>query len=354
MSISRDVEETIDLLPNDDALKKFLGHPEKLRLTALDRYYDRGEEIRRTDPHKAIELAEIGVDLVRDVPAFYPRREIAQTTAKGLCVCGGCHRTVNDFDSAEAAYRVAYEHLRPILSEPPVELMELYGRVILLRRSQRRFDDAILFSRRGLQIAESAGDLTWTGRMSTYLGTVLFFVDQIKAALYLRKARELLSADDDFSFYLSATQALAATLVEIDESDIKEIAELVTETESLLHKDDHLNKAVTDWTRGTICLRTDDAELAVDYLEKARRAFGDLLVPDSFAICSVDLGRAYLILGNMQATKQMAHEIAEVLKAYQFNDDFLSAASLFIKAALDNELSERLACRLKHSLVCSV
>lgn len=223
----------------------------------------------------------------------------------------------------------------------------------VLRKDQRRFQEAEELLTRSVTLFELAGETIEAARSLVVLGAMYFHQQEMAKAIETTEtALSFLSPESDPRLYLCARFNLAKFFVESGR---------YVEGDALLQADAALYQQLANpWTvRRQLWLKGRIA-LAAGLLEEAERSFLDVRAGFSAegigydaALVSLDLALLYLRQNRTAAVKELAEEMREIFAAGDVHREAMAALVLFQEAArretLTAELIEEMAVCLKQA-----
>lgn len=167
-----------------EQFRDFLRHPAARQWTLLRnsaRYdswsfcelvLDAGFEEIFDDPHRSLDLCQMGVAIAERLPAkAYGERSLADLRARAWGRTANSLRATSDLAAAEQALATAARYLKMGSGEPLEEAEHLYF-TASLRRAERRLDEALRAVHRSRRIYRMVGDRHLEGRTLMCEGTI--------------------------------------------------------------------------------------------------------------------------------------------------------------------------------------
>lgn len=272
------------------------------------RFLAQADELRRTHPKRALDLA---LD-ARDVAAVIDRKAVGPIRwrclqADAWAILGSAYRAVGDLRRAENAFNVAFSFLAEKPLFDPLALSRLSQRAAYLRSDQGRFPEA-------LELVESAiadyRRMDERGRLACALvdkGVILRASGEVRQALdWVRQGLEILDPEAEPRIFLAASHNMALYLQELAETP-HELQEAIAWLEVAIAQHGQGEESVDFFkTRAVVALtslRLGRAEEGRKELLRCFEGFGRLDSPPNQAMMLLHL-LAFAALGNDQAEIQ--------------------------------------------------
>ncbi len=301
------------------------------------------------DPVRGVAMARMGVDLVdRLDPELYGSRLLSDVRGRGWAVIGEGYRLAGDLKAADAAFRKALRWADD--SPDPEEKAFLLYLLGLLRKDQRRFDQAMRLFGRARRLSEEICDREKVARILTSTGGMQLDRGQPEEALpILLEALEWVDDDTDSRVALFARTNAAICLVEL--GDALGARELVDECRSGYHAiaDSYVRLRVR-WLEGRIAAGLDETERAEGLLAAARAEYLERGQPYNAALVSLHLAALYARQGRSVELKALAEEMAAVFVAQDVPAEAIAALALFRQAVEQERATEELVGGVTRSL----
>lgn len=322
---------------------------------AMLSYLEQVEECRTLDLGAAEEMAEAGLRWSAKLsPSWFEARKRYRAIAQSLLVWGGIQRTYKRLTVTETAYRHSLRFFREMQAKP-TEMLELYGRLGILRREQRRLREALAITREGVTIAERYDEKTWYPRMLVCHGSVVHLLEPEDAIEPYSRAREVLYPEgQDRKYYLAATQGLAFVLCETQNHvRTEEITDLYREL--VLHTStetphESLARIHTDWLAGHLARLQNRFEDALEIFQDVARRFEHLRMPLYRAISLLDIAEVYFACGQFKTSSPMYDLLTEVFTALDCAPDAQATASRVLETAQSELLTSDILRNAKRKI----
>lgn len=188
-----------------------------IELESCLRFMTQADELRRSHPKRALELA---LD-ARDVAAVIDRKAIGKIRWRSLqadawAILGSAYRAVGDLRRAENAFNVAFAFLAEKPLFDPLALSRLSQRAAYLRSDQGRFAEALELIESALADYRRVGE---NGKLACALvdkGVILRAAGRVREALdFVRQALEILDPAAEPRIFLAASHNMALYLQEL-------------------------------------------------------------------------------------------------------------------------------------------
>lgn len=287
-------------------------------------------------PRDVESLARLALDVAARLDAsYYPAGLIQDLQARAWAYLGNSRRVGSDLPGAEEAFREAKKLLREG-SHDPVELAIFLDLEASLRRSQRRFEEALKLLRRAVAIFRRAGHSHRAGRSLVNMDLIHCYAGQPELGIpLLYQAIELIDAELDPRLRLCAQHNLVQDLAEAGR--FLEAQRLYRET-SPLYRDFPEAGAVNRrrWVKAKISLGLGKTRQAESLFRAARDGFIAEGILYDTALVSLELAVLYASQERTADLKQLAEEILPIFSSLQIHREALVAVS-FLAQALEAE-----------------
>jgi tetratricopeptide (TPR) repeat protein len=214
-----------------------------------------------------------------------------------------------------------------------------------LRRSQRKFDEALALHDRALALSRpenfpyvllnKAGTLQQAARYEDALEVIA----QAQQHTDARTPRRLI-------FGMRFNEA--TNLCHLDRYD--EAAALLPVVRELADPANALDLIRTRWLEGRVALGFGEREEAAAAFEEVRNAFAGRKLPYDMALATLDLAALYLEDGRTREVKALAREMVAIFLAQGVHREATAAARLFARAVAAETATAELARRLARYL----
>jgi tetratricopeptide (TPR) repeat protein len=149
---------------------------------------------------KAIEIAEIGIEKARN-------RKANLLISKGLGVVAGSQISLRKYELAETSLNEAIQILSEV-KEDVAQKAEIYSHLAWLRRTQRKYAEALEYSRKALALAPTSRQAQ--GEHYLNLGKIMFSLGyDVTAIIWLEKAEQFFEKERTSSSKLDIYRILS-------------------------------------------------------------------------------------------------------------------------------------------------
>jgi tetratricopeptide (TPR) repeat protein len=274
----------------------------------------------------AVEIAE------RLDPRRYGPGSVEAAQARAWAWLGNARRVLFDFRGAEEAFDLAEDHLDRSWLDPLDEalLLELKA---LLRRAQRRFDEALAMLEEAVALYREINEPHFQGRALIAKGLVLQYANEIEpAAACLREGLFLIDPAEEPRLVVAAHCNLILCLC--DGGRYAEARALIEDMRPLWQEfgtrpDQHRLR----WIEGRVASglgRLAEAESA--FIEVRAAFLGSEAAYDA-ALVSLDLAAVYARQGRPAETKRLAAELLPIFRSREVHREAIAALLFFQRAA---------------------
>lgn len=287
------------------------------------------------DPARAAMMLLQGIELLdRLDPTRYVERLLDDARGRGWVCLGDCYRIAGDLKAAEGAFHRSKRLLRE--TADPEELANLDYLLGILRKDQRRFEEALVLFERARRQSEEIGDTEKVVRILTSIGALHNQQGQPEEALpALLDASLMLETTGDRRLGLFVHGNLANCFVELgDYSGAREVADRWREEHSTASES--YVRLRWRWIEGRIAagLGEDDraesllAGVRSEYLERGQRY--------TAAVVSLHLAALYAHQRRNAELKALAEEMIPVIVDQDVPAEAIAALA-FLRRAIDQE-----------------
>lgn len=287
------------------------------------------------DPLRGTTMVLQGIELVgRLDPGRYGQRLLDDVRGRGWAFIGDCYRIAGDLKAAEGAFHRAERFLRE--AADPEELANRDYLLGVLRKVQRRFDQALRLFERARRRSEEIGDGEKVVRILTSMGGLHMSRGQPEEALpALLDASMLLESHGDSRLGVFVRSNLATCLVELgDFAGAREIFEQCREGYGA--ERDSFVQLRARWLEGQIAAGLREDERAESLLNAARLGYEERGQHYNAALVSLHLAALYARQGRTSELKTLAEEMAAVFVAQDVPAEAIAALA-FLRRAIEQE-----------------
>ncbi|HJX29172.1 MAG TPA: tetratricopeptide repeat protein, partial [Thermoanaerobaculia bacterium] len=293
---------------------------------------DRCREVSPDDPRSGEEWAALALRLTDLLdPGCYGPGLIEDFRARGWALIANARRIAGDFLESEQAFAHAEDHLRRGTRDPLERAQKLILKAVL-RRGQRRFEEAERLLRRTLSICLWAGDSRRSVETMITLSLVYREAGGPERAIrLLREASELPMAATDARLMLAIHHNLAGCL--LDAGKFLEAEGVLLHNRELY---DRLNIPGTDlrrnWIEAALARelgRTDQAEIL---LTRVRDSCVEHGMATDAALATLEMALLYSQAGRVSEAAEPARAALGMFSALGVPRDALAAFILLHRA----------------------
>jgi tetratricopeptide (TPR) repeat protein len=315
---------------------------DRYRSLALAReLIDIGHREAFDDPGRGAAMVELVVDLVDHLDsALYGDRLLDDVRARGWAMIGDCYRMAGDLRAADSAFR---RSARLIEDSPDTEELATHLYLLgVLRKDQRRSDDAIRCYNRARRLSEEIGDSEKVARILTSLGNLQLQRSQPEEALsFLLDAQALLDDRSDSRLALFVRVNLANCLVELgDYPGARALFEPSREQYS--KAPDSYVRLRTRWLEGRIAIGLGEEEQGERTLVEVRAEYLERGLHYDVALVSLNLAALYARQGRMAELKVLAEEMTAIFLAQEIPAEVMAALAFLRQAVEQDRATEEL------------
>jgi tetratricopeptide (TPR) repeat protein len=312
-----------------------IGNSQRFRNRMLcERLVDESYEAGFSDPRRAVELAQLGVQVADrlEVDEWGGEGALAGLRARAWAQLGNAFRINSDLASSERAFQTT-ESLLAESRVPLIEKARVLSQLASCRRTQHRFGEALQIFDRVAAIYKKLGQWNLLGRTFLQKALVCSWAGDGEGEMsLLRRALDLIDPQADPRVFLAARHNLIHALYE--RGSVREAFALLYHSRPLyLKAGDRMNLLKLRWLEGLVALglqRIDQAEAA---FREVREAFIDLDLGYDAALASLDLASVYVLQGRTGDVRRVAEETLAVFQAHHTHRDSLAALLVFHSAA---------------------
>ncbi len=346
----RDLRELLEL-PQERRLARIRRANRRFKgLQLAHRLLNEAKRFMPEQPQDLLELAEAAEQILLrtlESPGYYDALARARAYQANALRARGKLREANE-RMASARSLVRHKNVTDTLVYAEVDAHE--G---VLRKDQRRFQDAEELLVRSATLFELAGEPVEAARSLLTLGLMYYHQQKVAKAIETTQAAlRSLDSESDPRLYLCARFNLALFFVDSARYE---------EGDALLRADVSLYQQFADpwtvlrqlWLRGRIAAAAGLPEEAERSFLDVRAGFISQGIGYDAAMVSLDLALLYLRQNRTDAVKELAEEMHEIFAAGDVHREATAALVLFQEAAhretLTAELIEEMAVYLKRA-----
>lgn len=299
----------------------------------LELLLERSRELAAPDPSGAEELARLGVRLGEQLdPDFYDARSVADIRARAWSNLGNALRVRSDLRGAEGAFRAAHGQLL-LGTRDALERALFLDLKASLRRSQRRFAEALRLLGRAMSIYLEYGETHRAGRVLVKMDCVHQELGDVAAGIpLLYRALELIDPRQEPRLLLCAQHNLTNDLV--DAGRVMEAQRVYARSRGLYRDfSDPWTQNRRRWLKGKIAGGLGQPGAAEALLASARQGFLAAGFPDESALVALELAALYAQQGRLGEIKDLAAETARVFASLGIQREAFAALAFLCQAA---------------------
>ncbi|HKH46457.1 MAG TPA: hypothetical protein VKM72_17485 [Thermoanaerobaculia bacterium] len=311
------------------------------------------EQCRETtvkDPRRVEDLARLSLDVAARLDTSYYRAGLIQDLqARAWAYVGNARRVLSDLQGAEKAFLEAETLLRQG-SRDLVELAIFLDLKASLRRSQRRFEDALRLLRRAVTIFRRTGHFHRAGRSLINMDLIHCYAGNPEQGIpLLYEAIELVDVDLDPRLRLCAQHNLIQDLAETGR--YFEAQKLYRETCPLYREfPEPWAQNRRKWVKAKISLGQEKTAQAERLFLATRDGFMADGISYDTALVSLELAMLYARQERTADLKRLAEEMLPVFSSLQIHREALVALCFLRKALEAEQASLELVSRVANFL----
>lgn len=313
----------------------------------LELLAERSLEASIENPRHGEELARLALRVADLMDSRrYGAGQVQDLRARAWSQIGNALRLQSDLPAAEIAFERGWEHLE-LGTGDLLELAIFLDLQASLRRSQRRFAEALRLLKRAIVLFSRLGDPHRAGRSSINLSLALLYSGRAEESVpVLRRAMKLIEPELEPRLLLSARHNLTAVLADL--GHFLEARRAYREALPLYRAfPDARTQNRRTWIKGKIARGLGQAEKAEALFLAARKGFLAEGIPYETALVELDLAALYAAQGRHAELKWLAAEMMPVFASRQIHREALAALAFFQRAVeaerAEVEVVERVA-----------
>jgi tetratricopeptide (TPR) repeat protein len=305
----------------------------------LELLAERSLEISIQDPRRGEELGRLALRVADLVDSRrYGTGQVQDLRARAWSHIGNALRLQSDPAAAEIAFERGWEHLE-LGTGDLLELAIFVDLEASLRRSQRRFPEALRLLKRAVHLFSKLGDPHRTGRSLINLSLALLYSGRAEECVpVLQRAMTLIEPELEPRLLLSARHNLIAVLTDL--GHFLEAQRAYREALPLYRAfPDAWTQNRRTWIKGKIARGLGQVEEAEALFLAAREGFLTEDIPYETALVALDLALIYAEQGRSAELKRLAAELVPIFSSRQIHREALAALSFF-QRAVETERAE--------------
>jgi tetratricopeptide (TPR) repeat protein len=285
------------------------------------------------NPNRALELAQLGVDVARRLnPAVYGESRVNDLYARAWVMQGNAQRIQSDFQAAERSFAQAEGLLKQGTGDP-LEKAHLLLQRASFCGSQQRFGEAFRLLDRVNVIARRCEDPQLQGRALITRGFLLGIARDAEAAIrYLKDGIRKLDAGADLRLLVAAYHNLTLYLTE--SGNYQEALHLLDGARPLYHQlGDQMSLIRLRWLEGKIAIALGQLMEAEQLLKEVRKELIERGLGFDTALLSLDLADIYARQSRGAEMRSLAEEMIPIFRSRDVHREALAALLTFQRAA---------------------
>jgi len=300
---------------------------------------DRSRSAVLEEPRKAEEMLRLALDITEHLdPASYGPGSIDSAKARAWASLGNALRILSDFRQAEQAFRQAEVHLASGWLDPLDEALLLEYKASL-RRSQRRFDEALEMLDAAISLYREVNEPHGQGRAMMAKGLVLRYSgDAETASTWFRDSLFLLDGEEEPRLLALSQSNLIGCL--LDSGKVHEAAALIPESRKLFEEvGKRCDLLHLRWLEGTIAVALGRLGAAESIFVELIDEFTQDRLAYNVALVSLELSAVYARQSRTADVKRLASEMLPIFQSCEVHREALAALIVFQNAAEMEQLS---------------
>ena len=300
---------------------------------------DRSLETSIEDPRRGEELGRLALRIADLTDArLYGADQLEDLRARAWSHVGNALRIRSDLQGAEAAFQRGWKHLG-VGTGDLFELAIFLDLQASLRRSQRRFPEAVRLLKRAVRLFTKLSDPHRAGRSLVNLSMALMYSGRAEESVpVLHRALELIEPKQEPRLLLSARHNLILVLTDL--GHFLEAQRVYREALPLYRAfPDAGTQSLRRWVKGKIYRGLGQMEEAEALFLAARDGFLATGIPYDTALVSLELALLYAEQGRSAELKRLAAELVPIFSSRQIHREALAALSFF-QRAVETERAE--------------
>ncbi len=305
----------------------------------LELLVERSLETSIKDPRHGEELGRLALRVTDLMDSRrYGAGQVQDLRARAWSQIGNALRLQSDLPAAEIAFEQGWEHLE-LGTGDLLELAIFLDLQASLRRSQRRFAEALRLLKRAIVLFSKLGDPHRAGRSLINLSLALLYSGRTEESVpVLRQAMKLIEPGLEPRLLLSARHNLIAILADLGQ--FLEAQRAYREALPLYRAfPDAWTQNRRTWIKGKIAWGLGQVKEAEALFLAAREGFLAEGIPYETALVALDLALVYAEQGRTAELKRLAANLLPVFASRQIHREALAALAFF-QRAVETERAE--------------
>jgi tetratricopeptide (TPR) repeat protein len=305
----------------------------------LELLVDRSLETSIEDPRLGEELGRLALRVADLADSRrYGAGQLQDLRARAWSHIGNALRIQSDLQAAEIAFQEGWRHLE-LGTGDLFELATFLDLQASLRRSQRRFTEALKLLKRAVALFSKLGDTHRAGRSLVNLSMALMYSGRVEESVpVLYRATELIEPELEPRLLLSARHNLILVLTDL--GHFLEAQRAYREALPLYRAfPDAWTQNRRQWVKGKIARGLGQTAEAEALFLAARDGFLAEGIPYDTALVALELALLYAEQGRSAELKRLAAELMPVFASRQIHREALAALAFF-QRAVETERAE--------------
>jgi tetratricopeptide (TPR) repeat protein len=302
------------------------------------------------DPVKAVELANLGLRIVRHLGTAYDPNWVMDLRARCFAYLGNARRVLGELRSADDAF-VKAERCLTCSSSGNVEMQaEILDLKSSLRRAQRRLDEALDLADQALVGYRAMGDSHGIGKSILQKAKILEEVGELAQAtdLLRRVSAEIDPSKEPQLFFYGRFNLLSSLVAS---ESYEEAEQLLPEIERLAQqRGQPIDLIRLRWIEGLIHLGHGQIGPAEAAFREVQHEFLERRMGYDAALVSLDLALLFTQEGCVEDLKKLAAELMPVFESRDVHREAIVALLMFQRACEEEKLTVDLVRQLAEYL----
>lgn len=302
------------------------------------------------DPRRGEELGRLALRVADLMDSRrYSAGQLQDLRARAWSHIGNALRIQSALPAAEIAFEQGLRHLE-LGTGNPLELAIFLDLQASLRRSQRRFAEALRLLKRAIGLFSKLGDPHRAGRSLINLSLALLYSGRAEESVpALRQAMKLIEPEREPRLLLSAWHNLIAVLTDL--GHFLEAQRAYREALPLYRTfPDAWTRNRRVWLKGKIARGLGQVEEAEALFLAAREGFLAEGIPYETALVALDLALIYAEQGRTTELKRLAADLVPVFASRRIHREALAALSFFQRAVEAERAEVEVVARVEEYL----
>ncbi len=297
---------------------------------------ERSRELADENPPLAVELAELAISCLEGQDGEMEAATMAGLKAGAWIHLADIRRYGSDERGAEQALHQA-EHWHQEAGENPTTEAEIVRHRAILRRDQRRFDEAADLFERAIELSRELGRDDRVGELSTKIAHVYKELGNAKSAI--PHLLEALQREDDGRKKLALYDDVLGAYIETEKYEAA--SELLpTAQEAALALGNDSDRIRFRWLEGVILRDTERFVESEAVLQEARDEFSEIDDAISAALVCLDVADLYCRQSRTADLEKLSASLVSLFSDLHHHREALVALRLLHQAAEERRVSQ--------------